>query len=610
MQFKGGLQMSSINITINGQEITAAGGQTVLEAAAAAGIEIPTLCHHPALKPIGACRVCLVEVKGQRTLQPACTFPIAPRMVIQTESPKVVAARKFVLELIFSERNHFCMFCEMSGDCELQKLGYRYGLDHWMYPTYTQSFPVDASAPDFLLDHNRCVLCRRCIRACSELAANHTLDLRQRGALTMLTADMNAGLGQSSCIACGVCLDVCPTGALVDKRSAFAGRDCDSEHIAGICSQCSLGCGLELVVRAGHILRIRGRWDAPVNGGLLCRKGRFQSLDDGRRRILSPLKRLDGRQVPADWQSGIQLAAERLAAAAPGRLGLLTTTRATNEALNILSDVFCRRLETRQVKLLNPVAPGLPSLRNGMLADLCHSDCILMAGADPAASHPVASMLIKRAVDRGCRLIVIEDQQSGLTAYADQVLTSGETNRAVDRARSAQRPVVVYGVGVLKKTLRLLQQLENAVFVALQPGVNTCAAAALDLNQRVDFTGLEALYILAGEEDDGLNAVLAEISAGTFVVVQSCYASALTERADVVLPMATWPERTGSLTNTEGFVQKACAVRAPQGESKPDFEILQLLAAELAAPSQVSVDKMASLTERTFLEKENPTWPR
>jgi NADH dehydrogenase/NADH:ubiquinone oxidoreductase subunit G len=602
--------MSSLNITINGQEITAVGGQTVLEAATAAGIEIPTLCHHPALKPVGACRVCLVEVKGQRGLQPACTFPIAPRMIIETETPKVVEARKFVLQLIFSERNHFCMFCEMSGDCELQQLGYRYGLDHWMYPTYTQKFPVDASLPDFLLDHNRCVLCRRCIRACSELAANHTLDLRQRGALTMLTADMNDCLAQSSCISCGVCLDVCPTGALVDKRSAFAGRDCNSEHIAGICSQCSLGCGLEMVVRAGNILRIGGRWDAPVNGGVLCRKGRFQALDESRPRILSPLKRSNGQQLPIDWESGLQLAAERIAAVAPQHLGLLTTTRTTNEALNLLSNLFSRRLKTRQSNLLNPVVPSFPSLAQGSLADLSRSDCILLTGTDPAVSHPVAAMLIKRAVDRGCRLIAIEDQETGLDAHADQVLKTGEVNQAVRWARRAQFPAVVYGDSVLKKTLRMLQQLDNAVFIALQPGVNTYAAVSLGLNQRVDFTDLAVLYVLAGEQDEGLDEVAAKISAETFVVVQTCYASVLTERADVVLPMAAWPERSGSLTTTEGTVQKTLAARTPRGDSKPDWEILQLLAEKLGTQPQVSIDDMASFTERTFLRKENPTWPR
>jgi len=602
--------MSSINITINGREIAAGAGQTVLEAATAAGIEIPTLCHHPALKPIGACRVCLVEVKGQRTLQPACTFPIAPRMVIETESPKVVEARKFVLELIFSERNHFCMFCEMSGDCELQKLGYRYGLDHWMYPTYTQNFPVDASAHDFLLDHNRCVLCRRCIRACSELAANHTLDLRQRGAHTMLAADMDDCLAQSSCISCGVCLDVCPTGALVDKRSAFAGRDCQSEHIAGICSQCSLGCGMEMMVRTGSILRIRGRWDAPVNGGLLCSRGRFRALDNGRERILSPLRRLNERHLPIDWESGLQLVSARIAAAAARHIGLLTTSWATNEALNLLCELFCRGLNTRQSGLLNAVAPRLPSLPQGTLDGLSHSACILLTGTDPCNSHPVASMLIRRAIDRGARLILIEDHEIGLTAYADQIFKTNEVSQALRSIREAESTTVVYGDGALKKTLRMLQQLDNAVFVALQPGVNTYAAESLGLNQGIDFTDLEVLYVLAGEQEEGLDAAAARISPETFVVAQTCYASTLAERADVVLPMATWPERSGSLTNTEGLVQQTAAAGAPLGESKPDWEILRMLGEKLGTQAKSLIDDVAGIAQPAFAGKENPTCPR
>ena len=153
--------MGTVTITINGQKVSAQPGQTILEAARGAGIDIPTLCHHPALAPVGACRVCLVEVAGQRTLQPSCTFPVADRMEVQTESANVVEARKFVLELIFSERNHFCMTCPMSGDCELQELGYRYGLDHWVYPTYEQAFAVDASAAHHLLDEGISQVIRR-----------------------------------------------------------------------------------------------------------------------------------------------------------------------------------------------------------------------------------------------------------------------------------------------------------------------------------------------------------------------------------------------------------------------------------------------------------------
>ena len=602
--------MASISITINGRDINAEAGQTVLEAAGAAGIEIPTLCHHPALKPIGACRVCLVEIAGQRSLQPACTFPLAARMSIQTESPKVVEARKFVLELIFSERNHFCMTCEMSGDCELQKLGYRYGLDHWMYPTYTQNFPVDASPEDFLLDHNRCVVCRRCIRACSELVANHTLDLRQRGAFTMLSADMDAPLGKSSCIACGNCLDVCPTGALVEKRAAFWARDCSLEKVEGICSQCSLGCGIEVLVRANNIVRIRGLWNAPVNGGVLCRKGRFDSILEQRTRVLFPMQRRRGIHIKADWRSTLQLAADHIGGAVPEHLGVLTTTHATNEALQLLKDLFCRQLKTHQVDLFNGVAPEPKGLRLGTLADLMSSRCIVVTGVDPSVTHPVAFMMIKRAVDRGARLIMIEDQETELAPWAFLSVETGQMQRALTVAQAADSALIIYGGTASVNVLLMLCQLPHAAFVALQPGVNTQAAVSLGLNQSIDFKTLNVCYILAGEELENVEEIVARISPQTFVVAQACYASPLTERADLVLPMAVWSERSGSLTNTAGMVQMATAAKSPAGEAKSDKEILQLLAETLGLPPKLSPDHIPAYGEQSWMGKENPSWPR
>ncbi|UCD80699.1 MAG: molybdopterin-dependent oxidoreductase, partial [Desulfobacterales bacterium] len=246
----------------------------------------------------------------------------------------------------------------------------------------------------------------------------------------------------------------------------------------------------------------------------------------------------------------------------------------------------------------------------GTLADLSRCDCIIVTGTDPAVSHPVASMLIKRAVDRGCRLIVIEDQETGLASYADQVLKTGEVNQAVGWARRSQCPVVVHGDAVLKKTLRLLQQLDNVVFVALQPGVNTYAAVSLGLNQRVDFSALEVLYVLAGKQNESLEEVAAKIAEKTFVVVQASYASALTERADLVLPMAAWQERSGTLTNTDGIEQPVQAAGSPQGQSKPDWEILRMLTEMLGGAQKISMDHILRDTAQEFCGKENPSWQK
>ena len=583
--------MSTITITMNGQKVSARPGQTILRAAQAAGIDIPTLCHHPALAPIGACRVCLVEVAGQRTLQPACTFPVADRMEVQTESPKVVAARKFVLELIFSERNHFCMACEMSGGCELQELGYRYGLDHWTYPTYTQGFPVDASPPHHLLDHNRCVLCRRCLRACAELVANHTLDLRQRGANTMLTADMDVPLGQSSCVSCGTCVNVCPTGALIDKRSAFMARPAEVERVATVCSQCSLGCGLNVVMHRGHVLRLESLWDAPVNGGLLCRTGRFEALADGRPRLLEPLLKEKGRHVPVSWEAVLAAASQRLGATAPERLGVFTTTRLTNEALGLLHAIFVKHLKAAHRGASHGAAPGMPACRCGKLADIAECDLILLAGSDPARDQPVASFLIKRALDRGARLVTVESRPTELTAFAEAIFLPRQISPAVALAEAAEKPAVIYGAGLTPEEATALSTLDaKAVFIPLHPGVNTLTAETLALNGEMDAAACDTLFIAAGDENGTLEAITQKAGPKAFVIVQACYGSTLADRADLLLPMATWLERSGTFTNTEGILQRAHAALTPSGQSRPDWDILGRLAERLGLDAAIAKD--------------------
>ena len=583
--------MTMVNININGQKVSAPAGSTILQAAKQVGIDIPTLCDHPALIPVGACRICVVEVKGQRTLITACTFPISEGMEIQTESPQVVNARKLVLDLLFSERNHFCPFCEASGDCELQNLGYRYGLDHWAYPTFTKPFPIDATHKYLFMEHNRCVLCGRCERACGDIVANHTLGLRNRGSESMIHCDARLPWGDSTCISCGTCYQVCPTGAISDKRTAYMGRNIQSEHVKSTCSQCSIGCGTEIKSRSGNVISIMSDWDAEVSAGRLCEYGRFEPLYDNRARITSPLLRQGSKLQPVSWDDALKVVADKIGGASAKDIGVLTSSNSTNEALYLLSKLFCKELKTSNVGLLNAVAPKLADKTKGSLADVANSDVILVAGCDPLKEQPVASFFVKRAVDRGARLIVADDKNNGLAAFASQIT---DINKAVEIAERAGNPVVLYGAGITEKAATALKKLQGkAAFVAIEPGVNTRAAAAFGLNNGFKSAAAKVLYALVGEQK--LEAdMLKNVDKSAFVIAQASFVSPLTERADVVLPMAIWSERAGSLTNTEGRVLKVNKAVEPKGEAKQDWEVLSLLASKLGKKLGASLDEVSS----------------
>ncbi len=585
--------MDMVNITMNGQKVSAPPGSTILQAAEQAGIDIPTLCDHPVLISIGACRICVVEVKGQRTLITACTFPITEGMEVQTESPQVVKARKFIIDMLFSERNHYCPFCEASGNCELQNLGYRYGLDHWVYPTYTKAFPIDSSHKYLVMEHNRCVLCGRCERACSDLVGNHTLGLRNRGNSSMIHCDASLPWGDSSCISCGTCSQVCPTGAIFDRRSSFMGRDEQTEVVKSICSGCSVGCGTEIVTRAGNVLRIQGDWDAEVSGGLLCQYGRFDPLYEGRERVTKPLLRRAGKLEQAGWDEALRAIADRVGGARANELGVLTSSNCTNEALSLLDMLFRRKLKAANLGLLNDTAPEQIEPK-GWLADIAKSDVILVVGADPVKDQPVSSFFVKRAVDKGARLIVAGGKDNGLAPFASMNVEMADVNKAIEIAGRAAQPIVLYGAGVTEEAAGVLKKLQGkAAFVPLEPGVNTRAAVAFGFTNGFKPSAVKVLYALVGEQDCGITDVLKGVDKNVFLAVQASFKSPVTERADVVLPMAIWSERTGTLTNTEGRVQKANKAVDPAGEAKPDWEVLSLLAEKLGKRLGSSLDEIS-----------------
>ncbi len=295
-----------ISLTIDGKTMQVPEGTTVLEAAQAAGVHIPTLCHHPALQPFGGCRLCLVEVEGARALQPSCTLPASEKMVIRTQTDKVKAARRFVLTMIFSDRNHFCPYCQVTGgDCELQSAALDEGMSHWPFQPGWEPHTVDASHKYFVVDHNRCILCNRCVRACTQLVGNATLGIEERGARSMLVADTGVPMGESTCVSCGTCASICPTGAIIERSSAYQGNEDELDVTQSVCVACSVGCGVKVYSRDNRLVRVVGDWDAPVNGGVLCEQGRFLPLYDKRQRLTTPMIRKEGQLQPVSWEEAL-----------------------------------------------------------------------------------------------------------------------------------------------------------------------------------------------------------------------------------------------------------------------------------------------------------------
>ena len=211
-------QYQITTLKIDGRDCSARSGDTVLEVAKEHGIFIPTLCHMDGLADVGACRLCLLEVRGSPKLMPACVTLVQEGMEITTDSPRLKMYRSSILELLFSERNHICSVCVSNGHCELQSLAEKVGLTHITVPYLHPKLEVDASHRRFVADHNRCILCTRCIRVCEEIEGAHTWDLYGRGVNTRIVSDLNQPWGETeSCTTCGKCVHVCPTGALIEK---------------------------------------------------------------------------------------------------------------------------------------------------------------------------------------------------------------------------------------------------------------------------------------------------------------------------------------------------------------------------------------------------------
>jgi len=227
-----------VSIRIDGEYVGAKEGQTILEVARKAGKYIPALCYMEGLSAVGACRLCIVEVSGVGRLLPACTTPVQDGMSVTTNSEKLARYRRMIVDFLLSERNHYCAVCVSNGHCELQGLAQKFGITHVHYGYGYPKMPVDLSHERFVLDHNRCILCTRCVRVCAEVEGAHVWDVASRGIRTMLTGELNRPWGAvRSCTGCGKCVQVCPTGAMAEKGWAVEEMTKRSDPISWLATQ-------------------------------------------------------------------------------------------------------------------------------------------------------------------------------------------------------------------------------------------------------------------------------------------------------------------------------------------------------------------------------------
>ena len=338
--------MPPSTMTINGEIFSFESGQSILSVARGAGIPVPTLCDYKDTLPTGACRICVVEVEGTRTLLPACATQAAPGMVVQTESPRVVAARQMVIELLLASGSHNCLICEANSACELQALAYRYQV----------ATPAFANPPDtpyyyendnsmIVRDFSKCVMCGRCVRACNERQVNQAIAIGYRGAHNKIVARGDYSYIDSDCVFCGECVQACPVGALLDKHAIGRGRPWELTQVRTTCPYCGVGCQMDIHVKDNRIVKITGA-DTIPNQGRLCVKGRFGwQFINHPDRLTTPLIKENGAFREASWDEALDLVASRFREiqhkAGSDKIGGWCSARVTNEE-NYLMQKFMR----------------------------------------------------------------------------------------------------------------------------------------------------------------------------------------------------------------------------------------------------------------------------
>jgi formate dehydrogenase major subunit len=483
--------MKEITLTIDGNLVKGKEGDTVLDVCEANNIYVPTLCHLKWLTDVGACRMCVVEIERERRPVPACTYPARDGLVVQTKNEKLEKYRRLVLELMFTERNHLCAQCVASGDCELQSLAYRYQMDNARYPYSWPPLPLDSAHDYLVIDHNRCILCGRCIRTCDEIVGVHTLDFGYRGWKDVVVADLNQALGKSTCISCGACFQACPTGAIFSKRSAYKGKRPESEEVISTCPICGIGCEIKAFVKNNMLIRIDSA-DPAKHQGLLCYKGRFGPLSQAHTRIKTPLVRnASGKLEPCSFSEAVDIVARKLGELkvrhGSNSIAGVASSQASSETMKAFKEFLTGIVGSKLIDSLDgddyrAIIQGINNFQDkadlsieAPLEEIFEADCVLLTGANPFESHPVAGSYIVRAVRQNkAKLIVLDPTQNTLPDCTTAWLKPKKGKEAL-AIKSLAKTIIDKGLvkdsARIKKTAASLDDV-NAKRGAEEAGIN------------------------------------------------------------------------------------------------------------------------------------------
>ena len=422
-----------IHAVIDGIPVEVEKGTTILQAAESVGIKIPTLCYIKGLMPDGSCRMCMVEIenRGWSKLDTACSAHVSEGDVIQTKSEKVIASRRGVLDLLLSNHKTDCFSCEGNGSCKLQDYCFEYGVEKTSYEGEMTEFPIDDSNPFFTFNPNLCILCHRCVNTCNKIVGRGAIDTAERGFNSRISTPFGVPLRESSCESCGNCVAACPTGALSSKRRKNYRPWQVEKKVLTTCPHCATGCQYYLVVNTEAA-------EGPSNKGLLCVKGRSGSFDfvHSPERLTHPLikNKETGEFEQASWEEALDLVASKFLEIkkkyGPDSLAGFACSRSPNEDIYMMQKLVRCAFETNNVDNCARVChsasvAGLSmTLGSGAMtnpiADITQKpDVIMLVGSNPEEAHPVVGMQIRQAVQRGCKIIVVDPRDIDLAKHAD-----------------------------------------------------------------------------------------------------------------------------------------------------------------------------------------------